>query len=244
MTNSFATLKTTIAYKMAVTGLVLSAMNHIVEWPGVCPKGIEPKDIIGTYISSPRLDSVPGCPSVVNFETTQFTFIFRDGKLHGVVNTQTNIESVEHHREWAHIPSLINSNDAYHLATNWLSHVFVDVNALNRKYKMHVGQPQFWATPPAVWGEQGSNLTTLPLYYVTWDKGDYQAAKVGIFGPTKQFTGLTIEDPTLTDHTYICVTNKLELLRMTNFPLRLIEKNGDLLNQIVPHTPSPTNDTR
>jgi hypothetical protein len=180
------------------------------------------------------------------FQTANFMFNFRNGKLHLVMSTQTNVESVEHYREWAKMPSLVNSNEAYRIATNWLSRVYVDVPTLNRKYQVHVGQPTFWATAPTHWGEEGSNRTTLPLYYVTWSKGDYQAAKVGIFGPTKQFMGLTIGDPdqdyddSLCSHVYLRVTNANELLAMTNVPMRMVATNQDLLKRFYPKPPPET----
>jgi len=232
-------MKISLAYKLVVTGMALSAMNLILGRLGVSSGPIEPKGIITHGVSFAVAGSHPGDPMrpSANFQTTNFAFIFREGKLYLVMNKGTNIEEVEHYREWAKMPSLIDSNSAYHLATNWLSRVYVDVPTLNRKYELHVGQPSFWASPPERWGEQGSNLTTLPLYYVTWSKGDYQAAKVGIFGPTKQFMGLTIEDATLTDHTYLCVTNNAELLNMTNTPSRLIEGNPGLYQLFAPRAP-------
>jgi hypothetical protein len=240
------TLRTSLAYKLVVAGMVLSAMNSIRERLNLSSKPIEPKDIIGFYVSPPGLDKKPMLPGVANFETANFMFIFRDAKLYCVMNTQTNVESVEHYREWAKMPSLVNSNEAYQMATNWLSSVYVDVAALNRKYPVDVWQRSFWATPPTNWGEQGSNLTKLPLYYVTWTKGDYQAAKVGIFGPTKQFIGLTIGDPDrgedawLCNHVYFMVTNQKELLAMTNVPMRMEATNQDLLRRLRPRPPPET----
>ena len=232
-----ARVHASLAYRLVVAGMTLSAMNYIIDRLGVSSKSIEAKDIVGRMISPPSVDKVPMCPLGVNFQTTNFMFIFRDGKLFCVMNTKTNIEEVEHYREWAKMPSLIDSNSAYHLATNWLSRVFVDVSVLNKKYKVNVGQPGFWTTP------QGTNSTILPLFYVTWNKDDYQAAKVGIFGPTKQFMGLTIEDASLTDRTYLYVTNKKELLGMTNIPTRLIEMNPAVYRLVAPR-PTPDSERR
>jgi hypothetical protein len=49
--------------------------------------------------------------------------------------------------------------------------------------------------------------------------------------------GLTIEDATLTDHTYLYVTNYMELLNMTNIPSRLIEGNPGLYQLFAPRAP-------
>jgi hypothetical protein len=130
----------------------------------------------------------------------------------------TNIEEVEQYKQWEKMPSLVGSNEAYHLATNWLSRVSVDVSKLNGKYPVHVGQPS--------WNDQGV-ITPLPLHYVTWGEGDYQAAKVGIFGPTKKMMGLTIKDESLSTRIFLLVTNQKELIEMTNIPSRLIETNSN-----------------
>jgi hypothetical protein len=235
----------TLAYKLVVAGMTLSAMNFILERLGLPVKPIEQKDLIASYVSTPGLDEKSALPTA-NFQTTNFMFIFRNGKLHFLGNTQTNSESVEHYREWAKMPSLIDSNEAYHIATNWLSRVYVDVPLLNQKYKVNVGQPGFWMTPPETLGGKGSGWTTLPLYYVTWCKGDYEAAKVGIFGPTKQFMSLIIgdvdkpEDASICSHVYLLVTNVQELLAMTNLPMRLEVTNQDLLRRLGPRPPPET----
>jgi hypothetical protein len=233
-----------LAYKLVVAGMALSAVNSILERLGLPAKPIEQKDLIGCFVSPPRYEK-PIMEGGVNLQTTNFMFIFRDGKLHTVMNMQTNIEEVEHYREWAKMPSLIDSNEAYQIATNWLARVYVDVPLLNRKYPHSVSEAHFWATPPTKLGEKGSGLTTLPLYYVAWGKDGYEAAKVGIFGPTKQFIGLTIgdvdkpEDASICSHVYLRVTNEAELLAMTNVPMRMEATNQDLLRLLRPNPPPP-----
>jgi hypothetical protein len=239
-----------LAYKLVVTGMALSAMNSILERLALPIKPIEPKDLVGASISAwyadaQNQDEKPMLPSA-SLGTANFRFAFREGKLHLVFNTKTNIESVEHYREWAKMPSLVNSNEAYRMATNWLTRLYVDVPLLNQKYKLNVGQPGFWMTPPEKLGGKGSGWTTLPLYYVTWRKGDYEAAKVGIFGPTKQFMGLTIGDrdqaydASICSHVWLLVTNEEELLAMTNVPMRMEATNQDLLRRLGPRPPPET----
>jgi hypothetical protein len=212
--------------------MALSSANYILERLNLDPKPIGPRDIVGLYLSTPNLDKKPMMPGIT-FQTTNFGFIFDEGGLICVRNMKTNIEEVEHYKEWAKMPSLIGSNEAYHLATNWLARVSVDISALNKKYEAHVGQPFFWgdqgtnkAYPPG-WGI-GTNKITLPLYYVTWGDTNNEAAKVGIFGPTKQLMGLTIEDQSLLTRMFIVVTNQKELMAMTNVPQRMIATNPDL----------------
>ncbi|HEY3853553.1 MAG TPA: hypothetical protein VGO67_04075 [Verrucomicrobiae bacterium] len=229
MDDILSHLKTSVAYKLVVAGMAVAAANYIAVRLNLSTQPVEQKDITGCLVAPPGQFDTPVMPTV-NLQTSNFMFIFRSGKLYLVMNSKTNIEEVERYHEWAGTPSLINSNEAYQLATQWLSRVYVDVAALNAKYKATVGQPSFWRDPPARFGEQGSNLTTLPLYYVSWSKGDYTAAKVGIFGPTKQMMGLTIEDASLCDRTYLVVTNQRELVYSTNVPLRMGVSNNALLH--------------
>ena len=227
--------KVSLAYKLVVAGMTLSAMNSFLERLGVPHQPIEQKDLVVSFVwpwwpDAQNQDEKPMLP-VANFQTTNFMFVFREGKLLSVVNMQTNSEQVQYYDEWAKLPSLIGSNEAYHIATNWLSRLYVDVPLLNQKYNVSVSQPGFWTTPPARWGEAGSGWTNLPLYFVTWNKGDYEAARVGIFGPTKQLTGLIIGDrdkgfdPSICSHVYLRVTNEEELLAMTNVPMRMEATN-------------------
>jgi hypothetical protein len=247
MFDSLAKHHITLAYKLVVAGMALSAMNSILGRLGLPAKPIEQKDLIGAFVlpwepGRQNQDVKPMLPAAT-FETTNFAFVFREGKLLLVVNTQTNGEQMDHYREWAKMHSLVDSNEAYHMATNWLARVYVDVPLLNQKYKVSVGQPHVWMTPPAKWGEEGRNLTAVPLYYVTWSKGDYEAARVGIFGPTKQFTGLIIGDrdkgfdASICSHVYLRVTNEAELLAMTNLPMRMEVTNQDLLRRLRPRPP-------
>jgi hypothetical protein len=242
--------RVSLAYKLVVAGMTLTAMNSILERLGLPAKPIEQKDLIMSFVlpwepGGQNQDEKPMMPAAT-FSMTNFTFNFREGKLHLVMNTQTNIEAVEHYREWAKMPSLVNSNEAYNMATNWLARVYVDVAYLNKTYQLNVGQPGFWMIPPAKLGQDGQGWTTLPLYYVTWRKGDYEAAKVGIFGPKKQFMGLTIGDgdqgfdASICSHVYLHVTNEEELLTMTNVPMRMEATNQDLLRRLSPKPPPET----
>jgi hypothetical protein len=246
MDDPLAAIRTSAAYKLVVAGMAVASANFVAQRLNLNPRPIEQKDVIGVFVAPPGQFERPVTPGV-NLMTSNFMFIFHEGKLLSVMNTKTNIEEVEHYREWASMPSLIDSNGAYRLATNWLSRVFVDVSTLNRKYKVTVGQPSFLgdeganSTYPANWGHVGTNRITLPLYYVTWNNGDYEAAKVGVFGPTKQFVGLTIRDESLTDRVYLTVTNQKELVDMTNLPVQMMSTNGGLLRLFQRTRPPPEN---
>lgn len=245
MSGGFLRFKDTIIYKVVVASIAVTAANYIAERLELSPRPIEQRDVTGFFVTSPDPDHLdkPVRPTV-NLTTSNFMFIFREGKLFLVMNTRTNVEEVERYREWAQRPSLVDSNEAYRLATQSLSRVFVDVSKLNRKYKVGVGQASFWSSPPAFWGDKGSNLVKLPLYYVTWSDAGNEGARVGIFGPTKQLMGLTIDDPDLSSRTYLLVTNQKELVEMTNAPLGLGTSNAGLYRLLVPKVPVSDGDNR
>lgn len=231
--TALAGLKTSVAYKVFVTGMALAAANMILGRLNLLPKPLNPKDVHGCFVPPPGELDKPIQP-MVNLRAGNFMFIFHEGRLFEVMNTKTNIEEVERYRAWAKMNSLVDSNGAYRLATQWLSRVFVNVPRLNENYNVSVGQPSFWATPPTNWEGQGSDLTKLPLYYVTWSKNGQEAAKVGVFGPTKQLMGLTIDDPSICGHTYLLVTNQRELVNMSGVARPLTASNAELFHLFVP----------
>ena len=69
--------------------------------------------------------------------TTNVSFVFNQGYLWVVEN---RLEYDEHAR------SLIDTNMAYRLATQWLAAVDFDVDSLNNKYKRKVEQRWYWPT--------------------------------------------------------------------------------------------------
>lgn len=248
MDDPLAKIKTSIGYQLVVVSIALTSANYIADRLNLRPRPISQRDVTGFYVSPPGLDEQRFRPGATLW-TTNYNFVFRDGKLFTVMNANTNIESVEHYRQWAKMSSLIDSNGAYHLATQWLSRVFVDVAELDRRYKVGVGQPFFWGDEgansiyPSGW-HVGTNKVALPLYYVSWSRDGNQAAKVGIFGPSKQLMGLTIDDLSLCSHTYLFVTNQKELVEMTNVPWPLVSSNRSLYQRLIPKSPRSPNEAR
>src|SRR5262249_9956185 len=92
--------------------------------------------------------------------------------------------------------SLISTNDAYRLATNWLSRISVDVPALESKSRHSVEQTFFYpdATglndPP----EKRRRAVLLPFFHVIWGSASNPVVMVSIFGPTKELLSIHQED--------------------------------------------------
>src|ERR1035441_3594328 len=178
--NPLAALKISLAYKTTVVAMALvqaSQVAHRLDLP--CLETIVQSDVKRVFVSPPGL-SKPMLPSV-SFDTTNFGFSFTDGKLYVIHGYSHNDWDMLHYHQWVKMRSLIDTNAAYQLATQWLSAVSVDVSALNRHYPRSVGQAQFW-------GDKGTNLVALPIYQVKW--GDDVAnprVAVEIFGRATRF---------------------------------------------------------
>jgi hypothetical protein len=229
MTNSpLGLLKISIAYKLTIAAMGLSEANYVATQLNLpCHKPIVETEVIHRFVAPPGLGE-PKLPTTT-LETSNYWFCFRHGKLFALTNTRTNIEEVEHYKEWAKMPSLIGTNEAYRLATQWLSAISVDVPALERRYKAHVGQPFFW-------GDQGTNQVFLPIFYVTW--GDPRVVDIGVFGPTRQITGLGIEDPSFLTRTNLFLSNDTELNNIPDPPKKKLVLPDE--NRRGPFGKSPT----
>jgi len=115
--------------------------------------------------------------------------------------------------------SLIDTNGAYQLATQWLAAVDVDMAALS-KLKWTVNQLHYLA-------RGATNAVTLPLYYVDFGTKHYPASgnlhafdeplvSVKILGTTKELIELHILDNSFCRRSPLLVTNALDLIRTPN----------------------------
>jgi hypothetical protein len=202
-----------LAYKMAILQLALPEVNFVSKQLNLpTPHPIQMADMREAMVSPPQMKNLG-----VLVETTNFVFNFANGKLHLIVNKEKNIESVDLYPKWANTPSLISSNGAYQLATQWLTAIEVDVGALKRKYgsQLNVEQAFFWNQPGIeVHHPPGdTNKTMLPIFNVTWGDGtktEYPV-QIRILGTTKELMGLTLGDPSLSRRPPLFITNALEL---------------------------------
>ena len=88
------------------------------------------------------------------------------------------LSTAEQNKTLSREKSLINSNEAYKLATNWLALIDVDVNKLEKSNKCEVRQR--WC-----YGENWAKVL-LPIFYVRWGEWDDAKADVCVDGRNRE----------------------------------------------------------
>ena len=153
--------------------------------------------------------------------TTNFEFGFENGKLCRVTRmSEPQVEYYAHDLDkLVGKPSLIDTNGAYQLATQWLAAVDVDMAALN-KLKWKVSQLHYLL-------RGATNYVTLPLYYVDFGNKhspasgnlhafDEPLVTVEVLGTTKELQDLEIKDLAYSRRPLVIITNALDLIRTPN----------------------------
>ena len=112
------------------------------------------------------------------------------------------------------VPSLIDTNGAYRLATNWLAAIDVDVTRLEREHRSTVTQLKWLLRTPT------------PLFEVTWDNGGKRfsngelsiipSISVLIAGDTGQLIHLKQEDDSYSKRPAALVKNLEKLLAISD----------------------------
>ena len=182
------------------------------------------------------------------FETTNFEFDFWDGHLGDVM--RLDAPGVERYatrlNELVGKPSLIDTNGAYQLATQWLTAVDVDMAAL-RQLKCSINQVH--CLPRGF-----TNWVVLPLYYVDFGTNYYRAGtpkdpldqplvSVEILGTTKELQELRIQNTSLSRRRLLIITNALDFTRTFHPPTKhlehpsTIETNSSALTNAPPASP-------
>jgi len=164
---------------------------------------------------------------------TNFVFCFSDGKLWEVLRlSEHDIEYYAHDLDkLVGKPSLIDTNGAYQLATQWLAAVDVNMAALE-KLKWTAHQLHYLA-------RGATNAVALPLYYVDFGSKHFPAAgpnlkdfdeplvSVEVLGTTKELQDLTMNDTSLSQRPLMLITNALELIRTPNPPVKRLESTPE-----------------
>jgi hypothetical protein len=175
---------------------------------------------------------------------TNFEFGFEQGKLCRV--TRMSRPAVEYYADnldgLVGKPSLIDTNGAYQLATQWLAAVDIDMAALN-KLKWTVNQLHYK-------GRGMTNYATLPLYYVDFGNIHYPAdgnipafdkpqVSVEVLGTTKELQELMIKDLSFSRRPLMLVTNVLEMIRTPVPPIKQMRRwpDGSATNETAPSPP-------
>jgi hypothetical protein len=152
------------------------------------------------------------------FETKEFTFIFfKSGILRQISCHDSKFGDMPlRDLQWKlhSMKSLISTNEAYQLATNWLDEM-VDVQSLEKKYQVSVQQTYFYTDDPEATRRE---IKLLPIFHVDWiERGAARpAVRVAIFGPTKELLGIYQEDDTFSKRPRNLLKNTETLLAIAD----------------------------
>lgn len=172
-------------------------------------------------------------------ETTNFQFSFYQGSLRDVMRLDApNMERyAQRLDQLVGKPSLIDTNGAYQLATQWLAAVDVNVTALEKQYPPSVNQLSYLP-------RGASNAVILPLYYVDFGLRPIHRespVEVEILGTTKELQELSVangyvgSDVPYDHRPLLIITNALDLVRTPNPPLKRLQRS----QSIQTNSPSP-----
>jgi hypothetical protein len=215
MTNVIAMLHTSAAYQAAALQLMVGEANFDAQQLGLPPVPPMTNEMAYCEISRPT-DGVGG-----GFATTNYSFDFQKGQLYSIHKRdwiQHISPPVNDWEELADRPSLLDTNTAWQLTTQWLSAI-VDLPALNGKFPPHILQVQARRG-----GQQGKPV---PRFIINW--GDEQPnpafspVYVDILGTTKELIELTINDPSFLKRPVLQLTNADELLGPLPPPRHFVE---------------------
>jgi hypothetical protein len=172
MTNIMAFLHTTTAYQTAALQLMVGEANFAA-------KQLDLKEPLPIVIPADtnKWEVLPPPMGVGGMIlTSNFDFEFGGGNLTGISKKdwlKKVSPPVTNTRELANQPSLLDTNSAYQLATQWLAKISVDVPKLERTFPPCIFQP---ASRPrdanGIFLIGATNAISIPLYLIGW--GDPQ----------------------------------------------------------------------
>jgi len=238
-----------MAYRVVAVERMLGEVNYFAQQLQLpTPRPIRPADITWSHLNPPRT----GFGGAITVRNCDFSFPNRgEGKLCYItrLTVRDGHDVLDLYPELASTPSLIDSNGAYQLATQWLTSVSVDVPALEQKYKSNVRQWFFWGKPENLPKDQWSvpaitstNKTMLPIFDVRWGDGETPPVKVTILGSTKELLQLRMEDSSFSRRPPLVITNALELDDIPDPQVKHLQQiQGPETNSVSTSPPASTN---
>jgi hypothetical protein len=204
------------AYKEAMSKLMLSEANDYasrLNLPEQLP--ITTNSLMELFVTFPRMAERFG--ALGSLRTTNFSYGFGKGK-HLCYITRLikggNSYDYDANKPYEIDPSVVNTNAAYMLATQWLAKAFVDVGRLSTSSVVSI--------KPLVILHMATSK-----YTVEWQQGSIlvngvsmpkPVAKVVLASPQNELWTLRMEDPTFILRKPLEITNLDYLLSQTNAP--------------------------
>ena len=228
--NIVAMLHTTAAYQTAVLQLLVGQANYAA-------KLLDLKESLP--ITTP---SVPNTNGIEVFSpatgvggsilTSNYVYSFRRGRLEwiqkiGWANKMN--PPLTNTVAWAHQVSLINTNGAYALATQWLSALSIDVRKLEGQYPVHIFQSSVPGINAGQSNFEEAERIPIPLFEISWSQqsppfNPTAPLRVKILGTTKELLQLSIRDVAFFTQAPLRVTNVAELLGPLPPPRHFVEE--------------------
>ena len=184
-----------LAYKYVAIAVMLAEINYCtVRLSLRVGQPISLGNLQTSYVSDPWVTGFGG-----TLETEKYSFIFyKSGILRRIQRLHPYEKLPLRELQWkqSRLTSLINTNEAYQMATNWLMAISVDLPGLECKFPHSVDQRFFYpdATglddPP----DKRKRIFLLPIFHVYWGDKENPAVLVSIYGPTKEMLGIYQND--------------------------------------------------
>jgi len=180
-----------LAYKSVAIAVMLAEANFCanrLQLPVKLP--IESQDIQNAMVAPPRRHVFMG-----RIDADDYVFSFaRTGRLRFIINLkyeQGDKPLRQYLEDLAKFPSKISANDAYRMATNWLSAIDLDMARLEKEHPSVVRQQSFRS-----WPEDGkaSREILLPLFDVKWGDWNNPSVDIRLSGATGELISLRQED--------------------------------------------------
>jgi len=242
MTNILAFLHTTAAYKAAVAQLLVGEANFVAQRLNLPSVPTKTNQLSYSDISSPT-QGVEG-----SLGTGDYSFDFTKGRLRSVQKRdwfKKITPPVQDLFELAERPSLLDTNSAYQLATQWLAAVAVDVTELERKFPAVVFHLR--ARNRDADGRRLPGVANIPLFMIGWGDepmnpllrekkhelnrpmpqrppSSSSPVFVEILGTTKELLELKINDPSFLKRPELQIKNADELLGPLPPPRHFVEE--------------------
>ena len=175
-----------LAFKHVALAVMLAEINYCssnLHLPLVLP--VQEHYALKPSIYDPSIIGFAGC-----VELAEYNFCFSGtGRLQFIVRREPGrgkLSLVEYCEQLAEVKSVITTNDAYRIATNWLTTMEVELDRLEREKPHFVQQQSFKSA------KHGPVM--LPIFYVTWGEAPHSAISVTISGVNGELIRLMQDD--------------------------------------------------
>jgi hypothetical protein len=216
-----------LAYKFVAMTLMVAESNVFCSKTGLAPghsfisedvrQGshvgpFNPKDFGGSIVTDRHLFGF-GWGHLANF------------RKRGFMPQDSDQAIRERNLELAKFSSLIDTNGAYDLATNWLAALGLDLATMERKYRLNFIQWRYY--PEGT----GGKVSMLPVYTVEWPgfilrsqpKRESAVVSVTVFGATKELVEYHVLDDSLFLRPRIQIKDPEELLAIPDEEFRKLD---------------------